>query len=65
MRGGDDELIDAALAGDSTAFARLVRKHQDRLYNTIVHVVGSAEDAQDLVKEAFRQFFVNFDQFQR
>jgi RNA polymerase sigma-70 factor (ECF subfamily) len=59
----DDQLIDEALAGSSAAFGSLVTKYQDRLYNTMVHVVGSAEDAQDIVQEAFVQAFVHLRSF--
>jgi RNA polymerase sigma-70 factor, ECF subfamily len=61
----DDQLIDAALAGDSTAFGQLVRKYQDRLFNAIVHVVGSIEDARDVVQDALVQAFVKLETFQR
>jgi RNA polymerase sigma-70 factor (ECF subfamily) len=61
----DDRLIDLALAGNSAAFGDLVCKYQDRLYNTIVHVIGSAEDARDVVQDAFVQAFVKLETFQR
>ena len=49
----DAQLIEEALAGNSTAFGKLVQKYQDRLFNTIVHVTGNAEDALDVVQDAF------------
>jgi RNA polymerase sigma-70 factor (ECF subfamily) len=61
----DDQLIDESLAGHSEAFGRLVQKYQDRLYNTVVHVVGHAEDARDVVQEAFVQAFLKLETFQR
>lgn len=61
----DDQLIDAALAGDSTAFGQLVRKYQDRLFNAIAHVAGSTEDARDVVQDALVQAFVKLETFQR
>jgi len=51
----DLALIAEALAGKSAAFGQLVQKYQDRLYNTVVHVTGSPEDARDVVQEAFVQ----------
>jgi RNA polymerase sigma-70 factor (ECF subfamily) len=60
----DDRLIDEALAGNSAAFGDLVRKYQDRLYNTIAHVTGSPEDARDVVQDAFVQAFVKLETFQ-
>jgi RNA polymerase sigma-70 factor, ECF subfamily len=62
---GDAQLIDEALAGDSAAFGQLVTRYQDRLYNTLVHVVGSADGAQDTLQDAFTQAYVKLESFQR
>ena len=61
----DAQLIDETLAGHSAAFGQLVQKYQDRLYNTVAHVVGNAEDARDIVQDAFVQAFVKLETFQR
>ena len=61
----DAQLIDETLAGDSAAFGELVRKYQDRLFNTLVHVVGCREEAADVAQDAFVQAFVKLDTFQR
>jgi RNA polymerase sigma-70 factor (ECF subfamily) len=61
----DAQLIDEALAGDSAAFGRLVSRYQDRLYNTLVHVVGSADEAYDVAQDAFVQAFLKLDTFHR
>ena len=59
----DAQLIEQALGGHSEAFGQLVLKYQDRLFNTVFHVVGHAEDARDIVQEAFVQAFVKLDSF--
>jgi len=59
----DAALIEETLAGRSAAFGRLVVKYQDRLYNTMVHQVGHAEDARDVVQDAFVQAFLKLDTF--
>lgn len=61
----DAQWIEQALAGQSAAFGQLVRKYQDRLYNTLMHVVGNAEDARDIVQDAFVQAFLKLDTFRR
>ncbi len=61
----DAVLIDETLAGQPQAFGRLVTKYQDRLFNAITHVLGSADDAQDVVQEAFVQAFVKLETFKR
>lgn len=61
----DDRWIDQTLSGDSAAFGHLVRKYQDRLFNTLYYVVGHAEDARDIVQEAFVQAFLKLGTFHR
>jgi len=59
----DAQLIAEALSGKSAAFGQLVQKYQDRLYNTMVHVVGHADDALDIVQEAMVQAFLKLETF--
>ena len=54
----DASLIAATLAGDTAAFGRLVQQYQDRLYNSLLRVLGSADDAADIVQDAFVQAYV-------
>ena len=61
----DAQLIDAALAGDTSAFGQLVDKYQTRLFSTLVHVVSSREEAEDVTQDAFVQAFVKLSTFQR
>ncbi len=59
----DALLIEAILAGDTAAFGQLVEHYQDRLYNSLVRVLGSVEDARDVVQDAFVQAFVKLETF--
>ena len=61
----DAALIEQTLAGCPAAFGQLVLKYQDRLYNTVYHVVGNAEDAKDVVQDAFVQAFVKLETFRQ
>jgi RNA polymerase sigma-70 factor (ECF subfamily) len=61
----DAQLIDQALAGQSVAFGQLVTKYQDRLYNALVHVIGSTDEARDVVQDAFVQAFLKLASFHR
>lgn len=53
MTSDDSRLIEAALTGNRDAFGELVLKYQDRLYGTLVHLLGSADDARDVGQDAF------------
>lgn len=59
----DCELVEAALAGDRDAFGDLVVRYQDRLFNTLVRIVGSREDAGDAVQDAFVQAYTKLESF--
>jgi RNA polymerase sigma-70 factor (ECF subfamily) len=61
----DSELIEQTLQGRPAAFGVLVRKYQDRLFNTLAHVLGDAEDAHDVAQDAFIQAFVKLETFQQ
>src|SRR5215831_4970673 len=51
--GDDDSDLDRARAGDREAFGRLVRRHQQRVYSTALHILGNHGDADDVAQETF------------
>lgn len=59
----DDELVGQVLAGDSAPFGEIVQRHEGRLYNTIYRLVGSAEDARDLLQDTFVKAYENLKTF--
>lgn len=59
----DSELIRMTLAGDSNVFGVLIRRYQDRLYNSMVHVLRSDTDAEDVVQDAFVLAFTKLASF--
>lgn len=61
----EDELIQSALAGNSSAFEVLVARYQDRLYTAMISVVGSTDEAEDVVQESFIQAYLKLDTFQQ
>ncbi|MCC9607440.1 sigma-70 family RNA polymerase sigma factor [Blastopirellula sp. JC732] len=60
----DSQLIEQILSGDTASYAQLVRKYQDRLFNTLLHFLGSREDAEDVVQESFVQAYLKLATFQ-
>jgi RNA polymerase sigma-70 factor (ECF subfamily) len=59
----DHSLIAECLQGRPAAFGDLVRRYQERLYNTAYRLVGNAEDAQDVVQEAFLNAYQSLGRF--
>ncbi len=60
----DAVLVDQARQGDMAAFARLVTKYQDRIYNLCWRLCGDVEDARDLSQDAFVQALQAIGRFQ-
>jgi RNA polymerase sigma-70 factor (ECF subfamily) len=60
----DKSLIDACRAGNTEAFGVLVTRYQDRLYPTIFRLTGCADEARDLLQDAFLRAFEKLDRFQ-
>jgi len=61
----DNQLIDAALAGDSRAFGQLVQRYQDRLLHTLAQMLDCEDDACDVAQETFIQAYVKLASFER
>ena len=53
----DDQLVRETLEGRTESFEQLVRKYQDRLYNTLVHITGSTHEAEEVAQDAMLQAY--------
>lgn len=60
----DHDLVRACREGNAEAFGTLVRRYEDRLYPAILRLLGSEEDARDVLQDAFVRAYVKLDQFQ-
>jgi RNA polymerase sigma-70 factor, ECF subfamily len=56
-------LINACRAGKTEAYGVLVRRYQDRLFPTVLRLTGCAEDAHDLIQEAFLKAYEKLGRF--
>lgn len=65
MKSDDVRLIDLTLAGNRDAFGELVVRYQDRLFATLVHMLGSAHDARDVTQDAFLSAFEKLHTFRK
>jgi RNA polymerase sigma factor (sigma-70 family) len=57
------ELIAQLQDGNEAAFKHVFEAHQDRIYNTILYMVQSASEAEDLTQEVFVEVFLNIENF--
>jgi RNA polymerase sigma-70 factor (ECF subfamily) len=59
----DRDLVKRLKDGDLTAFAELVRRYEDRIYNLCRYLVRDPGDAQDAAQEVFLKAFRRFKDF--
>ncbi len=66
MTSGRDErtLIEACRAGEKEAFGTLVQMYQDRLFPPLLRLTGCADDAADILQDAFLKAFQKLGDFQ-
>ena len=53
MPESDAELVRRYLAGDPSGFASLVERHERRVFNLSLRILGKEEDARDATQDAF------------
>ncbi len=53
----DEDLLQAHVAGDPTAFATLFRRHQDKLWAVALRTVRNPEDSADALQDAMISAF--------
>ena len=58
-------LIDCIVSGQPAKFEILVGKYQQRIYATLVGMLGNRHDAEDVTQETFLTAFRKLDQFER
>lgn len=61
----DNILINKALAGDQTAYEKLMKKYYQLIYNLIFRMISRKEDVEDLTQEAFIKAFNSLQNFDR
>jgi len=59
----DCELINQALSGDQSAYAKLLKLYRPSVYHTVFKMVKNQDDAEDLTIEAFGKAFNNLPQY--
>ena len=57
-------LIRESLEGRSSSYGELVERFQARLYNSMLQLVGSHDETEDVVQESFVQAYLKLDTFQ-
>jgi RNA polymerase sigma-70 factor, ECF subfamily len=59
----DEDLVRRYLGGETRAFAILVERHEPRVYNVCLRILGNREDARDAAQDAFLSALRKLGQF--
>jgi uncharacterized peroxidase-related enzyme len=60
----DFEIVERVRNGETDAFEELVRKHGRRVYRSLLGIVGSPEEAEDALQDAFFKAFQHLPHFE-
>ena len=60
----DAEIVARVKAGETDAFEELVRRHGRRVYRSLLGILGSVEEAEDTLQDAFLKAFQHLPEFE-
>jgi RNA polymerase sigma-70 factor (ECF subfamily) len=63
MASGEETLVHEILSGDVNSYAPLVKRYQKPIYNLMLRMTGSEQDAVDLTQEAFVKAYEKLEKF--
>ena len=63
MTDSDNQILDIVRSGNSRAYAVLVDRHKDRAMTLAVRLLGTKEEAEEMVQDAFLKAYKSLDQF--
>jgi RNA polymerase sigma-70 factor (ECF subfamily) len=61
----DDQLVAHARKGDVDAFTELARRHQEKIFQTVLWMTKNQQDADDLCQEAFLHAYKHLRKFKQ
>lgn len=63
LAGDESLLVSEAKAGNYAAFEELVNRYEKKIYRLGMNITGNAEDAEDVLQEAFLKAFEHLPEF--
>ena len=61
----DEELVDKVVQGSRDSFSLLIDRYQGKVFRTVIGMVGSYSDAEDLTQEVFIRAYRNIRTFRK
>lgn len=59
----DEQLVEKLQQGDEFALSELIKRYQSKLFFYVVKLIGSKDDAEDVVQETFLKVYQNIQSF--
>jgi RNA polymerase sigma-70 factor (ECF subfamily) len=59
----DPDLMNLARYGDRAAFGVIIQRHQDRLFNSLLRLLGDADDAAEVAQETFARGLARIEDY--
>jgi RNA polymerase sigma-70 factor, ECF subfamily len=59
----DRMAVERCLRGDTEAFGALIDRYERPVFNTVLHMVGNAEDARELCQQVFMKAFEHLSSY--
>lgn len=63
MSGSEAQLLERARLGDQVALGQLLERHQQRLYNVALRMVGNRDDAAEVAQDALLRVVEHIDDY--
>jgi RNA polymerase sigma factor (sigma-70 family) len=65
LKSEDQFYIDKVLAGDSSAFAVLVERHKNNVFNICIKILENREEAEEVAQDTFLKVFEKLNTFKK
>lgn len=59
----DKKIVQQVLNGDTMAFAKLIERHQGRVYSLSLRMTGNVEDAKDITQNVFLKVYSGLSRY--
>jgi len=65
MRLSDDELVERVRQGDTKSFEELIDRYRSQVFNFILRILGSREEAEDIFQDTFMKVYESLPRYQK
>jgi RNA polymerase sigma-70 factor (ECF subfamily) len=59
----ETQLVVSARHGEPAAYAELCRRHREKVFRTVLKIIGNVDDAEDVLQDAWMRAFIHINSF--